>query len=177
MPDSDKPNPYAPPGTETYVPGMDPPSGLNKGLRIAGGVVMLLVGLWSLLGGGCSVVAGATMSSFSEEFSKKPSPGAGQEQQDAFRKLGSTLRGLLISGIVILVAGLLCNVTGVLLFFNRGRALGLVGAGLGIVGEVLFFALVAFNVIGLVKVAAFAFGGFCATRVDRRAAVGPAPLS
>lgn len=169
MTEGDRPNPYAPPGTETYVPGMDRPSGLNKGLRIAGGVVMLLVGLWGLLGGGCSVVAGATMSSFSDELSKKPSTGAEKEMQDAYRNLGSTLRGLLISGIVILTAGLLCNVTGVLLFFNRGMALGLVAAGVGVVGEVLFFALVAFNVVGLVKVGALAFGGFCATRVDRRA--------
>jgi hypothetical protein len=175
MPDSERPNPYAPPETEAYVPDQDRPSGLNKGLRIAGGVVMLLVGLWSLLGGGCSVVAGATMSSLSEELSK-PSE-ADQEQQESFRKLGSTLRGLLISGIVILVAGLLCNVSGVLLFLNHGKVLGLVAAGLGIIGEVLFFTLIAFNVIGLVKVAAYAFGGFCATRVDRRAAVEATPMS
>ena len=51
------------------------------------------------------------------------------------------------------------------LFRLHGRWLGLTAAVVGVVGEVLFFALIAFNTFGLVKLAAYGFCGFCALQV------------
>jgi hypothetical protein len=163
----DQRNPYAPPSTETTFLQSEPQPGSGRGLRIAGGVVLLLFGLWSVLGGSCSVIAGTTFASFSEEMAREQPNEADPELRAAMDQVRSTLRGLLICGVVVLAGGLLCTVAGVLLLLQRGRLFCLIATGTAVAGELLFFALVTFNLVGLVKIAAFGFGGFCATLIHR----------
>lgn len=152
-------NPYAPPGVETRTRDQGPGSGL-KSLRIVGGVVAILFGLWGLMGGGCTVVAGVAMRPITSELAKE------LEQNDAalkaMRDMERRWPGLIVSGVVAVVSGLLANVVGVLFFFNRGRLLALITVALTVGGEGLLMVLFAFNMSGVIKIAAFAFVGACA---------------
>jgi hypothetical protein len=140
-------------------------------MRIAGGVLLLIVGLWSLVGGGCSVIGGGAASKMTDAASalSKAAQDAGgkvdPEAQKALAKASGMGGGLMISGVVILVGGLLCIIAGIMFFVNKGKAFGFLAPGVGIIGEVLFFVLAAFNVVGLVKILILAFCAFAATKI------------
>lgn len=167
-------NPYAPPGVETRTVDPDRRGGVF-GLRIAGAVVLLLFGLWSLLGGGCSVVAGVTSRGIADSLSEgmadelAEDTEAARSLRESRSKLDSMWFGLVVTGSVSALAGLLANIAGMLLIFNRGKLLAVAAGGLGIAGEVLFLLLVTFHVVGLVKAVAFAFAGVAAMVGVRRA--------
>lgn len=175
MSDEDR-NPYAPPAAADEPPPFVPPT-TSRGLRISGGVVMLLVGLWSAAGGSCTMLAGHALDEYSEEFVRAlPDSGTTGETRQALQKLAASAPALVASGSVIFASGLLCLIAAGLFFFDRGRAIGLVAASLGVVGEGLYLATVALNVAAAVKIACLGFGAFCALRVGHpRPAAGPAP--
>ena len=133
-------------------------------MRIAGGVLLLIVGLWSLVGGG---VAGKMTDAASALSKAAESAGAkvDAEAQKALAKASSAGSGLMISGIVILLAGILSIVAGIMFFVNKGKAFGFLAPGVGIIGEILFFALVAFNIAGVLKIVVYAFAMFAATKI------------
>jgi hypothetical protein len=140
-------------------------------MRIAGGVLLLVVGLWSLIGGGCSVFVGGAASKLSgaaaemaKEAAKDPNVKV-KVDEDALAKAGSTGSGALVSGIVILVGGLLCIIAGIMFFLNKGKMFGFLAPGVGIIGEILFFVMVAFNVVGLIKILILGFAAFAATKI------------
>jgi len=143
--------------------------GGRKGLRIAGGVVLIIFGLWGLLGGGCSVAAGAATRSFYGEAIEAQGAQETKDGGEATRMMRQTRRemsrmwfGLMVSGVVVALAGLLANVAAVFFFLGRGWILGLIAALVGVVGEALFLGLVTFNLLSVVKIAAFGFVGACA---------------
>jgi hypothetical protein len=141
------------------------------------------VGLWSLIGGGCSVFVGGAASKVSgaaaemsaklaAETGAKMDPEAKKALEEAQAKagsMGSMGSGVLISGIVILVGGILCIVAGIMFFVNKGKAFGFLAPGVGIIGEIMFFVLVAFNIIGLIKILILAFTAFAATKIGSEA--------
>lgn len=145
-------------------------------MRIAGGVLLLIVGLWSLVGGGCSVFVGGAASKVSgaaaemsaklaAETGAKMDPEAKKALEEAQAKAGSMGSGVLVAGIVILVGGILCIVAGIMFFVNKGKMFGFLAPGVGIIGEILFFVLVAFNIIGLIKILILGFAAFAATKI------------
>lgn len=145
-------------------------------MRIAGGVLLLIVGLWSLVGGGCSVLFGGAASKLSgaaaemsakvaAESGAKMDPEAKKAMEEGMAKASSMGSGALISGIVILAGGILCIIAGIMFFLNKGKAFGFLAPGVGIIGEILFFALAAFNVVGLIKILILAFTAFAATKI------------
>ena len=148
-------------------------------MRIAGGVILLIVGLWSLAGGGCSLVGGKMVggmadgaSKLSGELQKAAAKAGGsvnnkaaEEAAKALSQASSAGTGLMVSGIVILLAGILCVVAGIMLFTNKGKMFGIAAGGLGILGEVIFFAMVAFNIGGLIKILLYGFAAFASTKV------------
>lgn len=69
------------------------------------------------------------------------------------------------AGAVILVGGIMAIVAGILFFVNKAKVFGFVAPGVGILGEVLFFALVGFNTVGLIKILLLGFCGFAATKI------------
>jgi len=144
-------------------------------MRIAGGVLLLLVGLWSLAGGGCSLIGGAAVGKMGDAASalSKAAAEAGAkvdvEAQKALSKAAGTGSGLLVSGIVILLAGILCIVAGIMFFVNKGKAFAFLAPGIGIIGEILFFVMVGFNIAGVIKILIYAFGAFAATKIGAEA--------
>jgi hypothetical protein len=147
-------------------------AGARNGMRSAAGVLFLVVGLWSVAGGGCSVVgarvagkmadAAASLSKATDEAGAK----LDTEAQTALARASSMGSGLLLSGSVILLAGVLAIVAGIMAFMRRGRLMGLVASGVGALGELLFFALVGFNIVGLVKILVYGFAVLAVTRTS-----------
>jgi hypothetical protein len=148
-------------------------------MRIAGGVLLLLVGLWSLVGGGCSLIGGAAvgqvgkMGNAAAELAKasggKVDAKAQAELDKALAQGKSVGSGLLVSGIVILLAGILCIVGGIMFFVNKAKAFGFLAPAVGIIGEILFFVMVGFNIAGVIKILIYAFGAFAATKIGAEA--------
>jgi len=148
-------------------------------MRIAGGVIMLIVGLWSVVGGSCSIGCGAVggvategAAKFSSEMMKaaqkagaKVDAKAAADAAAAFEEGSNLGSGFRIAGIVILIGGILCVVAGILFLVNKGKTFAFAAAGIGILGEIIFFALVVFNVPGVLKLALLAFSGFAATKI------------
>ena len=145
-------------------------------MRIAGGVLLLIAGLWSLVGGGCSVFVGGAASKvtgaaaemsakLAAETGAKIDPYAKKALEEASAKASSMGSGVLIAGIVILVGGILCIIAGIMFFVNKGKAFGFLAPAVGIIGEIVFFVLVAFNILGLIKVLILAFTAFAATKI------------
>ena len=156
-------------------------------MRIAGGVVLLISGLCSLVGGGCSGLWGGAASHLSGAAAGIPTRLAGEsggEMDPEERKvLEQTLRTtideagaagsrILVSGVVIFLGGILSVVSAVLFFVNTAKILGFLAPAVGIVGEILFFALVTAGtlalVVGGVKILMFTFAGVAATRIGVR---------
>ena len=145
-------------------------------MRIAGAILLLLAGVWSLVGGSCSTFAGGVTSTgmgIVQKLAKaSQQSGAAGDPADMARVLHATGQaenvagGMQIAGVVTFLSGVLCLVAASLFFVNRGRLLGIIAAGSGIVGEVLFFTLAFFNWPGVVKVAVLLFGLVSANWVD-----------
>lgn len=142
-------------------------------MRIAGGVLILIAGLWSLIGGGCSVLGGGLVSKGGDVAAQMAKAAAesgakvkiDKEAQEAMDKVSGAGSGLMISGVIILIAGILCIVAGIMFFVNKGKGFCMVAPGIGVLGEILFFALVAFNIAGVIKLLIYGFGIFAATKV------------
>jgi hypothetical protein len=87
-------------------------------------------------------------------------------------KAGAAGSGMMISGIVILIAGVLGIVGGILLFVNKGKPVVMAGAGLGIVGDILSIALVSATgmwvVTSILRILMYGFGGFAATKIGQQ---------
>lgn len=173
MADRPQPNPYAPPAAADEAPPFAPERA-SRGLRLGGAVLLLLVSLWSTAGGGCSIVAGHGLSQYSDEL-VRALPGEGQAggARQALRQLQASAPGLLFAGTALLASGVLGLVAAILFLLDRGRVLGLLAIGLGVFGELAFFALVSFNAAGLLKLACLGCCGFCALRVGVAGRAGP----
>ena len=146
-------------------------------MRIAGGVLLFIVGLWSMVGGGCSLFVGGAAShgadmaaQVSAELAAETGATMDPEAQEAFQQAQTTAGSVgslaLVAGAVILVGGILCFVAGILFLVNKARIFGFIAPGVGILGEILFFALLAFNILGLVKILILGFTAFAATSIE-----------
>ncbi|MBW2735924.1 MAG: hypothetical protein JRH20_26355, partial [Deltaproteobacteria bacterium] len=71
--------------------------------------------------------------------------------------------------IISLIAGILCIIAGIMFFLNKGKMLGFIAAGVGILGEVVFIAMVTFSIILVIKILLYAFAGFAGTKVGQAA--------
>jgi len=140
-------------------------------MRIAAGVLLLIVGLWSVGEGGCSTTRAVlaqnmegVSTAFLEAAEQMGDSTARQTRAEAAnaRQMASAR---MIHGVVMLIAGALSIIAGVLFFVNRGRAIGFLAPGVGVIGEVLFFALESFAILGVVKMLVYAFSMFAATRI------------
>ena len=144
-------------------------------MRVAGGVLFLLVGLWSLVGGGCTAFAGGAMSavrsgavSLSDEINKAAKKSGTQANEKALADIKAQMdkapsgAAFMIAGLAILIAGILCIVAGIMYFTNKGAKLGFVGGGVGIVSEILFAVLIGIGgatiVTTIIKVGLYVFG-------------------
>lgn len=144
-------------------------------MRIAGGIILLVFGLWSLVGGGCSILGGGLMSkagdlqAAAQEAAKEAGSNVKvtmtDEQKKALADAGSTGTGLFVSGIVSTIGGLLCIIAGIMFFVNKGKMLGFLAPGVGIIGEILFIVMVTFSIVGVIKILAYAFAAFAATKI------------
>lgn len=143
-------------------------------MRIAGGILLIIIGCWSLVGGGCSVVGGAAVGKLEGasadlqqelKVSGVRTTGGDKTISKAMGKAENTGTGLLVSGVVILLGGLLSLVAGILMLLNKAKLFGFIAPGVGIIGEILFIAMVTFNVVGVIKILILAFCAFAATKV------------
>jgi len=146
-------------------------------MRIAGGVLLLLVGLTSLVEGGCVAVGchaaskmGAALGDMGKALQNKnvkpeDLKNVGAEQIKDLEKMSQSAGGITIASIIIRVGGLLCIVAGILFFVNKAKIFGFIAPAVGIIGEIALFIVLAFNIFGLVKILIYAFGAFAATKV------------
>ncbi len=137
-------------------------------MRIAGGIVLLVIGLWSMVGGGCSVIGGQAAGAIgrgadglSAELSK--ASGASSSKLDreaaaAAASLRSAGTGYTVSGIIIIAGGLLSLIAGILALVNKGKGFCLLAPAVGVIGEITAFAMVGFGVVGALKIAIYVFG-------------------
>jgi hypothetical protein len=151
-------------------------------MRIAGGILLLLVGLASTIEGGCvamgCVAASNVGSALGEARSALQNKNAseadlkkvGEGQLKDLEKMAGRAGSIGVASIVIRVGGLLCLIAGILLLVNKAKVFGIIAPCVGIVGEILLFVMLAFNVFGLVKILIYAFGAFAATKVGARGA-------
>ena len=164
-------NPYAPPTTDEPVDGR--PRG-SLALRVSAGLLLVLVGLWSVLGGSCAA-AGGHLAQNARQMAEQLDLRGGDEAQHgldaeldaALDDLAAQAKWLIVSGAVIAVGGVLCLVAGILFFLGRARILAPVGCGVGLLGELLFWVLVSFNWAGLIKLPIYGFAIFAARQVAR----------
>lgn len=140
-------------------------------MRIASGVLFILVGLWSVLGGSCTFIAGKDAGAGKEIVSTSIEKQAGTDLDaldTALQQFGNTDGGKtakvwtkygVFIGIFILIAGLLAISSGIAYLLNKFRFLGFVATGLGIIAECMFFIFLEFNVAGLIKIGVLVFCG------------------
>jgi hypothetical protein len=160
-------NPYAPPTTDEPVDGR--PRG-SLALRVSAGLLLVLVGLWSVLGGSCAAAGGhlaRNARQMAEQFDLRGGDEAQQELDAALDTLAAQAKWLIVSGAVIAVGGVLCLVAGILFFLGRARTLAPVGCGVALLGELSFWVLVSFNWAGLIKLPIYGFAIFAARQVGR----------
>ncbi|MCB9555711.1 MAG: hypothetical protein H6707_06370 [Deltaproteobacteria bacterium] len=152
-------------------------------MRVAGGIILLVVGLWSLGSGGCQILGGQVASGMSEGMGKlsseltkaakkagaKVDEGKAAEAAAKLAEAGSMGSGLMIAGTVTLIGGLLCIIGGILTLTSKGKMFALIAPGIGILGEIIFFAMVTFSVIGLVKIILLAVGAMGASKIGQQA--------
>lgn len=156
-------------------------------IRIAGGVLLLLVGLTSLLEGGCVAISCHAVGAVSGAMDgavvhmqraiesknikpkdlKKVEPQQIRDLESAAGKLESRKSGITMASVIIRLGGLLCVISGILFFLNRAKLLGFIAPGIGIVGELVLFVVLSFNVFGLLKILMYGFGAFAATKLNR----------
>jgi len=147
-------------------------------MRVAGGVLLLLIGVFSLAEGGCVAIAchatsqmgsalgsmGATLrnKNATAEDIKRAAESAGGANLEKIAKSAASLGWI---SIMIRVAGLMCLVAGILFFVNKAKIFGFIAPGFGIIAEILLFVMMSFTIIGLVKILIYGFGALAATKV------------
>lgn len=146
-------------------------------MRIAGGVLLLLVGLTSLVEGGCvavgcmaasklgSAIGDAATALQNKNVKPEDLKNVGSEQIKDLEKMSQSAGSIGIASIIIRLGGLLCIVAGILFFVNKAKIFGMIAPCVGIVGEILLFVMLAFNIFGLVKILIYAFGAIAATKI------------
>ena len=138
-------------------------------MRVIGGLVMLVVGMSSLTTGGCEVVAGSASPSAPGLVRAFETDGRAMDPEVRKQLTVADAAGpaVLVSGVLVTLAGALAAVAGVLLLLNRGRRWVLVASGFGVLAEILHWVLVAFYVFGLIKIVCYAFVALAATNIRR----------
>ncbi len=149
-------------------------------MRIAGGVLLLLIGVFSLAEGGCVAIGcnaasqlGSALSGVGSALQNKNASAddlkraAEQTGGANLEKMAKSAASLTYVSILIRVAGLLCLVAGILFFVNKARIFGFIAPGVGIVAEIALMVMMAFTAVGLVKLLVYAFGAIAATRVGQ----------
>jgi hypothetical protein len=158
-------------------------------MRIAGGVLLLLIGVFSLAEGGCVAIGchavgaigkaassalGAAGSAASKNLTADDIKKAGEAARADLEKTGAGLKAAVGNiawiSIVIRIAGLLCLVAGILFFVNKAKMFGFLAPAVGIIAEILLFVMMAFTIVGLVKILIYAFGLIAATKVGEQKA-------
>jgi len=140
-------------------------------VRITGGLILIVLGISSLLSGGCQVVGGTAdmpggiwaAAKLSEEFEAY-----GQPSDHALRrqlKARSTGYGLLASGIVVTMGGACCLIAGILFFIGRAKWFVLTAAGLGVAGELTCWIAVGFDLVGPIKIVLYVLAGIGGLRL------------
>ncbi|PIE19592.1 MAG: hypothetical protein CSA65_01615 [Proteobacteria bacterium] len=149
-------------------------------MRIAGGVLFMIVGLWSLVGGGCMLIGGGAMKAGGaslEKLNKELDKAAKQSgtsraklnlNKKTMKKVGSAGTGMMVYGIVALLAAILCIVAGIMLFLNKGKMLAFIAGGVGILGEVVWIAMIGFSVTCVIKIILYALGAAGGTGVKQQ---------
>lgn len=137
-------------------------------MRIAGGIVLLVIGLWSMVGGGCSVIGGQAAGAIgkgadglSAELAKAAgtsSSALDREAAAAAASLRSAGKGYTVSGIIIIAGGLLSMIAGILALVNKGKGFCLLAPAVGVIGEITAFVMLGFGVVGALKIAIYVFG-------------------
>ena len=152
-------------------------------MRIAGGVLFMIVGLWSLVSGGCSLIGGSAVKATGGGVAKlqsqlnKAAKASGakvntkvqEEAMKNLKKAGNMGTGLMVYGIVALLASILCIIAGIMLFLNKGKMIAFIAGGVGILGEIIFFAMITFSILGVIKIVLYAIGAAGGTGVKQNA--------
>jgi hypothetical protein len=140
-------------------------------MRIAAGVILCVVGVWSIFGG-CGTYAAAKLGDAAGGLAdvaaklQEAAKQAGAKVTKSEIKVNVPNTGKLkIVGIVTMVAGLLAILAGVMFFINKAKILGFLAPGVGIVAEVLSILFIGFHVVTLVKILILGFCGFAATKI------------
>ncbi len=153
-------------------------------MRIAGGVLFMIVGLWSLVSGGCSLIGGSAVSAVKtgggiaklQQLNKaakasgaKVNTKVQDEAMKNLKKAGNMGTGLIVYGIVALLASILSIIAGIMLFLNKGKMIAFIAGGVGILGEIIFFAMITFSILGVIKIVLYAIGAAGGTGVKQNA--------
>jgi len=120
-------------------------------MRIAAAVLLMLIGLWSLVGGGMQAVAGVSV------LATPP----GELRY---------MMGWLPAGLVGFVGGLLCLSSGIAFCLDRGKLLGLVAIGVALCSEAMFLPGMLFSPTAVLKILLLGFCAFGAAEVGARRA-------
>jgi len=124
-------------------------------MRIAAGILLILVGLWGAVGNGFSVAASASIDEIAQ------SSGVSMESQTI-----RFFRGYRTAGLVGALGGLLSVVAGIMFLFDRGKLLGFLALGVAINAQAMVTVLVPpLNPPGVLKILVLIFCTFGATRV------------
>jgi hypothetical protein len=142
-------------------------------MRIAGGIILLLLGIWGLAGGGASVLCGGALSQagdLSAEMNKavKDAGGTVKLTPDAKKNLEDaqgTGMGLMVSGGFKMLGGLLGIIGGIMFFLNKGKMVVFIACGVTILGAILWMAMVAFGGAEIGRIVASGFCIFAATKI------------
>lgn len=153
-------------------------------MRITGAILLLIAGIWSVIGGSCTTFAGGVAAGGAEivgrlaQANESAGGGADPEAMNRVMRASGTARevggGMKLAGAVIFAGGVLCVIAAVFFFLDRARLLGMIAAGVGIIGEGLFLSLAFFNWPGVVKIGLLLFALVSAGWVGRAAAANPA---
>lgn len=150
-------------------------------MRIAGGIMFLVIGI---LGIGFGVVSGMRGSSADEASDQLSRSDERLEKAGLSTKTGSllspklqaqlkheveTAQSRMLTGFMAMIIGLIAMVSGILLLLNKGRIFGIIVSGMGALTEVLFIVLVGFSLPTLILLLGYGFSGFAASRVGKPA--------
>ena len=150
-------------------------------MRIAGGILILLLGIWNLGAGGCQLACGGVASKAGDltvQIGQSAQPAMNQQAtqkeaqntkliENAGVKIGAVGAGLVISGGFILLSGLLCFIGGLLCLMNQAKVFCIMAPAVAILGEILSLALVGFSMVAfIVKILIAGFGILGATKIS-----------
>lgn len=139
-------------------------------MRVVAGIVLLAVGISSLLTGGCELVGGSAKSEAGElaRALERDGRSIDADIRKQLAMAGASGTGLIVSGAVMALGGALSIVGAVLLLAGRARWLAFTAAGLGVVGELLYWILVAFYPLALIKIGLYVIAALAATAAAAR---------